>query len=354
MNLEQEINKRFLLQEEFLGTEKPVNKIQPLVTVRTITYQHAGFIEECIKGVLMQRTNFPFEFIIGEDGSTDGTREICEKYAKEYPDKIRLFARDRKLTQLYDDEGNLIKRLNGRFSAMSSRGKYIALCEGDDYWTDPLKLQKQVDLLEANHDYSFCVGGFERLYQDSQKKVSRTKKIRENDPGKIGYTFNLNDMQRFWITQTLTILFRNNIYEKVDFSVYKYSRDTHLFYHLLKIGNGFYITEHLGVHRIHPGGMHSMIGRENQLVNAVGIYKELYQNNMDEFSRLKYLKNIVAQINYNLYRKEFKKLLKANLNLFIEALSLLRSPKELRFILMIFAPVSLLEKVKSKRNKIEQ
>jgi len=353
MNLEQEINKRFLLQEEFLGTEKPVNKIQPLVTVRTITYQHTGFIEECIKGVLMQRTNFLFEFIIGEDGSTDGTREICEKYAKDYPDKIRLFVRDRTLSQLYNEEGKLIKRLNGRFSAMSSRGQYIALCEGDDYWTDPLKLQKQVDVLEANPDYSFCVGGFERLYQDTLEKVSRTKKIKENDPGKSGYSFNLDEMQSFWITQTLTIMFRNNIYDTVNFSVYNYSRDTHLFYHLLKIGKGFYITEHLGVHRIHPGGVHSMIGREDQLFNAIRIYKELYMNNKDEFTRLKYLKNIAAQINYNLYNKEFKKFIKANLNLFKEALSLIRNPKELRFILMIFTPAALLEKVRSKRNKID-
>ncbi len=354
MNLEQEINKRFLLQKEFLGIEKPVNKIMPLVTVRTMTYQHAGFIEDCIKGVLMQRTNFPFEFIIGEDGSTDGTKEICEKYAKEYPDKIRLFLRDRNLTQLYDENGNFIRRLNGRFTSMSTRGTYIALLEGDDYWTDPLKLQKQVDFLEANPDYTLCAGGFERLYQDTQKKVSRLRRIKENDPGKNGYTFNLNDMQSYWITQTLTVMFRNNIYEKTDFSVYKYSRDTHLFYHLLKVGKGFYFTNHLGVHRIHLGGIHSMIGREAQLLDANRIYKELYLNNKDEFTRLKYLKNIAAQIQYNLFNKKNKGFFTTNVKLFKDALNLLKNLRELRFILMIFIPDSLLEKVRSKRNKIEE
>jgi glycosyltransferase involved in cell wall biosynthesis len=352
MNHKHEIKRRFLIQEEFLGTEKPVNKIQPLVTVRTMTYQHREFIEECIKGVIMQKTNFPFEFIIGEDGSTDDTREICEKYAKEYPDIIRLFNRDRSLTQLYDENGNFIKRLNGTFISMSSRGKYVAICEGDDFWTDPLKLQKQADFLEANQDYTFCAGGFERLYQDSGKRISRLRRIKANDEGKDGYTISLEEMQPFWIIQTLTVMFRSSIYEKVDFSAYKFSRDTHLFYHLLKEGNGFYFTNHLGVHRIHPGGVHSMKDREELLFNALFIYKELYLNNKDEFTRLKYLKNIVLQINFNLYSKKTKGLYQTNFMLFKEAMKLLRNPKEIKYMLIIFLPESMLEKLRSGRNKV--
>jgi glycosyltransferase involved in cell wall biosynthesis len=171
MDVEKEIERRFQLQEEFLGTDKPVNKMLPLVTVRTITYQHADFIEDCIKGVLMQRTNFPFEFIIGEDGSTDGTREICERYAREHPDKIRLFVRDRELTQLYDENGNFIRRLNGLFTIKSSRGKYMAICEGDDYWTDPLKLQKQVDFLEAHPDCGLVHTDYDLFYVAENRTV---------------------------------------------------------------------------------------------------------------------------------------------------------------------------------------
>ena len=100
----------------------------PLVTVRTSTYQHAPFIKKCIEGVLMQKTDFPIEFIIGEDYSKDGTREIVFEYAKKYPDIIRVFTADY----------NVGSKANGRRCIKAARGKYMALCEGDDYWTDPL------------------------------------------------------------------------------------------------------------------------------------------------------------------------------------------------------------------------
>ena len=158
MNFSKEISRRFLLQNEYLGTEKPVNKITPLVSVTVAAYQHENYIKKCLDGILMQKTNFPFEIIIGEDDSKDKTRAICIDYANKYQDKIRLFLRDRKLSHLYDHKGNFIKRLNGvlGFSRMSAKGKYIALCEGDDYWTDQNKLQKQVEILENNQDFSGC------------------------------------------------------------------------------------------------------------------------------------------------------------------------------------------------------
>jgi glycosyltransferase involved in cell wall biosynthesis len=144
LNIVEEVNLRFSKQKEFIGSNKIINNINPLVSVCVQTYQHSKYIKECLDGILMQKTEFPFEVIVGEDDSSDGTREICIEYAKKNPDKIRLFLRDRKLTQLKDKEGNLVRRLNGIFTRMSARGFFIALCEGDDYWTDPNKLQKQV------------------------------------------------------------------------------------------------------------------------------------------------------------------------------------------------------------------
>lgn len=146
------LEERFLLQEEYLGGDKAVNAVEPLVSVTVATYQHAHFIKECLDGILMQKTDFYFEVILGEDGSTDGTQEICKEYAEKYPDKIRLFIRDRKLSQFINQDGST-SRFNAIWNRMSARGKYIAWCEGDDYWTDPLKLQKQVDFLEAHPDY---------------------------------------------------------------------------------------------------------------------------------------------------------------------------------------------------------
>lgn len=154
------LNERFLLQKEYLGDAKPVNLIQPLVSVTVATYQHANYIKECLDGILMQEVTFPYEIILGEDGSADGTQEICKEYAEKYPDKIRLFIRDRKLSQ-YTGEDGKVTRFNGIWNRMSARGKYIAWCEGDDYWIDPLKLQKQVDFLEKNNEFGMV---FSKVY----------------------------------------------------------------------------------------------------------------------------------------------------------------------------------------------
>lgn len=122
----------------------------PLVSICSITYNHAPFIRQCLDGFLMQQTNFPIEIIINDDCSTDGTTEIIREYAEKYPDKI---------FPVYQKENQYSQGGRGMFQKFvfpKARGKYIALCEGDDYWTDPLKLQKQVDFLEAHPDYSMC------------------------------------------------------------------------------------------------------------------------------------------------------------------------------------------------------
>ena len=121
-----------------------------IVSVSCITYNHAPYIRACLDGFLMQKTSFVFEILIHDDCSTDGTREIIEEYSKKYPDII---------FPIFQTENQYSKGVRGmmaRFNFPRSRGKYIALCEGDDYWSDPYKLQRQVDFLEANTDFSIC------------------------------------------------------------------------------------------------------------------------------------------------------------------------------------------------------
>jgi glycosyltransferase involved in cell wall biosynthesis len=133
--------------EEFPNKVKQKIK-NPSVTVQIVTYNHVSFIKDALEGVLMQKTNFQFEIILGDDESQDGTREICIEYAKKYPGQIRLM--------LHKRENNI--KILGKpclifqyiYNNFSARGKYIAVCSGDDYWTDSLKLQKQFDFLEAN------------------------------------------------------------------------------------------------------------------------------------------------------------------------------------------------------------
>ena len=121
-----------------------------LVSVCTLTYNHEAYLRDTLEGILMQKVDFPMEILVNDDASTDGTRAILREYAEKYPDLIRPFYQD---VNLYSQGKDLC--LEVLYPA--ARGKYIALCEGDDYWTDPDKLQLQVDFLEAHPDYTACV-----------------------------------------------------------------------------------------------------------------------------------------------------------------------------------------------------
>ncbi len=124
----------------------------PLVSVCIQTYQHEEYIRRCLDGVLMQQTSFQYEILLGEDQSNDSTRKICLEYANKHPELIRLFFHDRRNNIRIGHQAT--GRFNFLYNIYSSRGRYIACCEGDDYWTDSSKLQKQFDLLEANPSYS--------------------------------------------------------------------------------------------------------------------------------------------------------------------------------------------------------
>src|SRR5699024_3016962 len=128
--------------------------VKPLVSIICTAYNHEKYIDKCIEGFIMQKTNFEFEVLINEDASTDHTADLIREYEKKHPDIIR---------PIYQTENQYTKRV-GLWKTIlfpKARGKYIAMCEGDDYWTDPFKLQKQVDFLEVHEDYILVCGGFQ-------------------------------------------------------------------------------------------------------------------------------------------------------------------------------------------------
>ncbi len=149
-----------------------------MVSVSIVTYNHKNYISQCLDSVLMQETTFPFEIILGEDESNDGTREICIEYAKKFPDKIKLFLRSRK--DVIYVNGYASGRFNMLENLKSTNGNYIALLEGDDYWTDPLKLQKQVDILEENKTLVAC-------HHWQKIAIQKDEKYLEVDSPKDGY-----------------------------------------------------------------------------------------------------------------------------------------------------------------------
>ncbi len=157
----------------------------------------------------MQKTNFQFEILLGEDASTDGTREICIEYAKKYPNKIKLFLHSRENNIKIN--GQQTGRFNFLYNLSSACGKYIALCEGDDYWTDPLKLQKQVDFLEANPESAMVCTDYNRYYQKIEELEKNCFPRKYIDTRTVIFTDYIIDRSTIC---TATTVFRNNIYKE--------------------------------------------------------------------------------------------------------------------------------------------
>ena len=120
-----------------------------MVSVICITYNHEAYIGEALESFLAQKTDFAVEILVNDDASTDRTAEIVRAYAERFPDRIRAFLQTE---NQFSKGGNI----ENDILLPHARGKYVAFCEGDDYWSNPEKLQRQVDFLERHPDYSAC------------------------------------------------------------------------------------------------------------------------------------------------------------------------------------------------------
>jgi glycosyltransferase involved in cell wall biosynthesis len=239
---------------------------EPMVTVCTSTYQHGPYIKDCIEGVLMQKTTFPVEYIIGEDFSTDGTREIVFEYAKKYPDKIRVMTA----------EYNVGAKANGTRCRRASRGKYIAICEGDDYWISSDKLQKQINFLEANPEYSMCFHNAIVYDELCNKKYIFNKVDPIFNPKKLNTdrTVEGYELLNNWIVPTASTVYRSNYLIPNDFVKTNYG-DIFLFLYLSTKGKIYYFNEissvyrklHQGLRRIYKFDLDSFIDHYELLIN---------------------------------------------------------------------------------------
>lgn len=180
-----------------------------LVSVVLITYNHEKYIREAIEGILMQKTNFAFELIIGEDASIDSTREIVEEYAKKNPEIIKLLKSEKNIGMTK----NYIRTLR------AVTGVYIALCEGDDYWTDELKLQKQVDFMELYPQCTLCYHAYQTIYIKPDNSCSVGKIIGSKVTTNKIISSNIA-IERVY-ARTVTILFRSSILHPIPEWVYK-------------------------------------------------------------------------------------------------------------------------------------
>jgi glycosyltransferase involved in cell wall biosynthesis len=214
--------------------------MRPLVSVNIATYNHKLYISQCIDGVLMQKTNFPFEIIVHDDASTDFTQIILKEYESRHPN---LF------NNIYQTENQHSKKdvsIWADFMFPKAKGKYIALCDGDDYWTDPYKLQIQVDFLEDNNDYNICYHDVQVFTNDglfSSDFIQKTNKCSTN-------VYDLAVWGNY--IHTSSVVFRNNFFSiKPEFR--KYICDYFLYMNLIKEGKIKKIQEIMSVYRYDNG-----------------------------------------------------------------------------------------------------
>ena len=276
----------------------------PIVSVLVQTYQHKDFIGECLDSILMQETTFEYEILIGEDGSVDGTREICIEYANKYPEKIRLFLHhpENKISVLNNITGNF----NALYNFYSAKGKYIAFCEGDDKWGDPLKLQRQVEFLENNPDF---VLSFHRYRENYEIPIKDQPKLLEQ----VVHNISEEQLQRLLFHPLLsTVCFRNIITELPSEISEVINVDSFPFSLLGAYGDAKYQDEiSPGIYRIHFGGIWSIRNKELKLKTKIQTFNSLIiyymrQNNHELVKFFKATKRNHVRMLFLHYLKHFK------------------------------------------------
>jgi len=226
-----------------------------------ITYNQEKFIAQAIESVMMQETDFDYELVIGEDCSTDRTRDICTAYQEKYPDKIRLLLRQENLGMMQ----NFIQAF------LACKGQYVALLEGDDYWTSSDKLQKQVDFLDTRPDYAICFACTLAFYEDKRREPYHIP-----SPEYQKDTLTIEDLLRVNSIATCSVMFRNGLLDGFpDWFFSLRMGDWPL--HIMNAQHGKigYVDELVAAYRIHGSSYYSIRDIVSNLISNVSFYKAI-------------------------------------------------------------------------------
>lgn len=242
-----------------------------MVMIKCFTYQHVNYIEDTLKGFIMQKTDFPFIAVVVDDHSTDGTADIVRRYAEQYPDIIHAICLDENYYSQHKPKFPL-------FQNIVDSSKYIATCEGDDYWTDPLKLQKQVDILEADESLMACCTNC--LVVDMQGNILEEKRVqpvvKENKQGRYSLRDFFNQGHQY---PTLSVVYRNThrdeVRQKTTTMRNPYMGDWTLWIALLCFGDMYYLDEVTCAYRINPTSVTHNQSKQNQ--RRLGLARENFR-----------------------------------------------------------------------------
>ena len=237
----------------------PPKKVRVLVA----TYNDENFVAEAINSVLMQEVNFDYEIVIIEDCSTDRTRDIVVDFQTQHPEKIRLVLEER----------NRNNNKSWAREILEAKSQYIALLDGDDYWTSPHKLQKQVDFLDNHPECATCFHNARYIYDDGSREP------RNSNPADQKEISTIEDLWPFCFIETCSAMFRRGVIDEFpDWFNTIESADWAL--HILNAQHGKigYINEVMGVYRQHPRGVWNRLSRMQQILTVLGFYRQMNAN----------------------------------------------------------------------------
>ncbi|MGV0846421.1 glycosyltransferase family 2 protein [Empedobacter falsenii] len=262
------------------------NSDEIVVSIICDCYNHEKYIAQALDGFLMQNCDFKFEVLIHDDASTDNSAAIIKEYELKYPEIIK---------PIYQKENQYSKKVNiwKDYQFSRAKGKYIALCEGDDYWIDPLKLQKQVDFLENNEDYVLCFHKVSILKTNGEIVEDFITKVPEDYQQRETLAKNSNYIH------TPSVLFRNIVKDKIDIPELTNSPigDYFLYLIITQYGKIGYLKETMAVYR-YGVGVYSSLNLINKVKKEILLFSNLYSYEKDPSLKQIFYNNMESSISY--------------------------------------------------------
>ena len=241
---------------------------QIMVSIKCLAYNHENYIRQCLDSIVSQKTSFMFEAIVHDDASTDKTAKIIEEYASKYPNIIKPIYEERNLYQ--NDIIELRKKMNA-----AVKGKYVAFCECDDYWIDENKLQKQVDFLESNKEYSMCFHNALEHFEDNSQEDRLFSHIENRDYTGL-------EIFETWQVPTASVMVRRTVSENDLYKYLLYEKnyvftDIILFLTASKFGKLHGMTDTMSVYRRQSTGVtaKAYFGKESTQIQLANEFLEL-------------------------------------------------------------------------------
>jgi len=262
----------------------------PKISVCVVTYNHEPYIAQALDGALTQETTFPVEIVVGEDCSTDGTREIVDRIAARFPDRIRVLATERNLGA----KANFMRT----FAECRAHARYTAMLEGDDYWTSPQKLQQQVDALDAEPGWAMCFHPAACVYLNGSRSCNVWPYDWDRREGSLLDLFNVN------FIATGSVVYRNGLFPELPaWFADSFIGDWPL--HMLHAahGNIGFLSEIMSVYRVHSTGIWSGMSRADRLAKVFKMFSLVdhhfagqYAREIDAY-RLRALSQLIDEAN---------------------------------------------------------